>query len=136
MIVPLTIQVVKSGGGGFGFGALLLTAVLPLSFCTVFGLFGMIDYEKNYARIKKWFIAGHIMIAIIGVGTFLLIPLYPFLFFSIPIAYGLITTMTRENVGRQILINNGLILICSTIIMTFMIASTEGSIIDRLTELW
>ena len=136
MIVPLTVQVVKSGGGGFGFGALLLPAVLPLSFCTVFGLFGMIDYEKNYARIRKWFIRGHIMTAIIGIGTFLLIPIYPFLFFSIPIAWGLITSMTRENLGRKILINNGLILICSTIIMTFMITSSEGSIIDRLTEFW
>ena len=135
-IVPLTIQVIKSGGGGFGFGALLLPAILPLSICTVFGLFGMIDYQKNYRRIKNLFIVGHVLTAIIGIGIFLLIPIYPFLFIAIPVAWVLVTTMTRENVGRQILLNNGLILTCMGILITLLITSSEKSFLERIVDLW
>ena len=136
VIVPLTVQVIKSGGGPFGFGALLLPAILPLSICTVFGLFGMIDYEKNFRRIKNLFIIGHVLTAIIGIGIFLIIPIYPFLFIAIPIAWVLITTMTRENVGRQILINNGLILTCMCTIMALMITSSENSLLEGIVDLW
>ncbi|WP_339787160.1 hypothetical protein [uncultured Imperialibacter sp.] len=135
-VIPLAVQTIQSDGGGFGFGLLLLPAILPLSFCIMFGLFGFLNYQRNYERIRKIFIAFHVLVAIIGLAAFIIMPVFPFMMISISIAFGLIMTMNQQNIGRQILINNGLIVICLISILLMLIVSNEGLEFSWLIDLW
>ena len=102
----------------------------------MFGLFGFLNYQRNYERIRKIFIAFHVLVAIIGLAAFIIMPVFPFMMISISIAFGLIMTMNQQNIGRQILINNGLIVICLISILLMLIVSNEGLEFSWLIDLW
>ena len=136
IIVPLTVSVVRTGGGPFGFGALLLPAIVPLSFSALFGLFGILDYEKNFSNTRKLMAVVHVITAIAGVATFVFMPVFPFAFVAIPIAAFLLVGMRKENLGQKILITNTLILLCLLAVLYFWLSSAGGNRIEVIQELW
>jgi hypothetical protein len=136
VIVPFTVSVMRTGGGPFGFGALLLPAVLPLSFAGLFGIYGILDYESNFSRTKRLLVLTHVITAVAGVASFLFIPVFPFAFAAIPIAVMLLAGMSKENVGQKILITNALILSCFLFFLYLLFTSDIGSPGEVIKNLW
>lgn len=135
-VIPITVGVIKSGGGGFGFGLMFLPILVPLAFSALFGVFGLVDYQTYYSKTRKFLIGTHILTAIAGVMAFMIMPLFPFLILSIPLAVSLIKSMTKENIGQQLLITNALILLCLIIFLGFWIGASDGGFLEKLTNLW
>jgi hypothetical protein len=118
-IIPMTFSIIKSGGGPFSWGLMVLPIVIPLSFSALFGLFGFFYFYQNYEITKRWLRRTHILTGIAGTLSFVIMPIFPALIVSIPLAIWLLETMTKENIGEKLLITNGLILTCIITYLAF-----------------
>ena len=81
--IPLTIKVIIEGGGPWGFEIVSLAILVPLSCYLFFGISGML---KSDDWQKRFFIIGHALTIITGIGGYFVFPLYPFWVASVPVA--------------------------------------------------
>jgi hypothetical protein len=135
-IAPLTIKTIVSKGGGFGFGLIFLPILIPLSCSILFGLIGLLNYLENYRGVKLLLAGTHFLTAVAGIGSFLLIPLFPFVVITIPLAIWLGIAMTRENIGKQLLLTNGLLTTCMIAFLSFCIYGTDKNLIEYVIGIW
>ncbi|MFZ6012159.1 MAG: hypothetical protein ACOYXT_17590 [Bacteroidota bacterium] len=91
--IPLTIKVYLDKGGPWGFGIIGFPILIPLSFCILFGLVGLI---RSDAWQRKAFMAAHLITFVIGAIVLFIFPVYPALLVSIPLFLALIGLLSRS----------------------------------------
>jgi hypothetical protein len=113
-IFPLAISIIKTKGGGFGFGIILLPVLITLCYSITFGIFGFLNYEKYPATTKKWLVLNFIILLFAGLGALLFSPIPIYLLFLLPLAICIPVLASSMKVGKQILFTNLAIFACVT----------------------
>ncbi|MCB0374726.1 MAG: hypothetical protein KDD04_02285 [Sinomicrobium sp.] len=117
VIIPEILHILATGKGGFGYGILLLSVTLPLSYMSVFAILGFLDYRRGFSRIKKWLIAAYITAVAVCALSFLWVPMVPFSLAGIPLFIALSLKITHENIGKRIALTNAIALLCQGILL-------------------
>lgn len=135
-VLPMTIQTIVSKGGGFGFGLLFLPILIPLSCSMLFGLIGLLDYKENYKLVKLLITVAHLVTAFSGIVSFLFMPIFPIILLVIQFSIWLLLTLTRNNIGRQLLFINALLTTGMIVFLSFCFHESDKNIVEFLIKLW
>jgi hypothetical protein len=90
----LTIKIIETAGGSWGFGIFGLGILLPLSAYVMFGFAAIVNKEADQRRI---FIAAHVVTLIMGSVTLLIFPVYPKFIVIVPVTLAILGIANKRN---------------------------------------